>query len=131
MLSQDELKHRIEAARILRDISQVELERLFHADGLGKGDAGRVERGELPMDKVRRDAFCRHLRVPERWFLAEDVDEIVGMKPGQLTPDEIRRAAELLPQLLAGDQELPQAPGRTPRAGGEPGRQAPGGEGGQ
>jgi transcriptional regulator with XRE-family HTH domain len=110
VLSDEEVKRRIEAARILRGITQVELNRLLHEDGFGKGDAGRVERGELPLGKARRDALCRHLRVPDRWLISEDVDEIVGMRPAQLTPDEISRAAELLPRLLAAAPGPPQAP---------------------
>jgi hypothetical protein len=55
-------------------MEQVELDQLFHQDGLGKGEAGRTERGDLPMTRVRREAFARHLRVPEDWFLEEDAD---------------------------------------------------------
>lgn len=77
-LSRAELKRRIEAARILRGISQEELDRRFAEDGLGKS-AGRLERGDkrLTLNRALLDGFIRHLRVPESWFTAEDVDELV------------------------------------------------------
>ena len=77
-LGRDELKRRIEAARILRGISQERLDALFHADGLGKS-AGRLERGDkrLTLNRALLDGLVRHLRVPEAWFTSEDVDALV------------------------------------------------------
>jgi hypothetical protein len=130
MLSKDVLKQRIEAARILRGVSQATLQQKFEADGLDKYAAGRVERGELDMQRVHRDAFCRHLGVPERWFSEPDVDVIVGLRlAARLTPDELRGELELL--ILGLDQA--EEPGgkestrssdetrrRDPGAGGDP-----------
>lgn len=103
----DEVKRRIEAARILRGISQLELARMFEEDGLGKTEAGRLERGDLPLTRVRRDALCRNLGVPERWFTADSVDEIVGLG-GESAGDLTRAAALLAPQLLAAAEALEQ-----------------------
>lgn len=141
-----EIKRRIEAARILRGIGQAELDRLFHEDGLGKGEAGRTERGDLPMTRVRREAFSRHLGVPERWFTAASIDEIVGLRdrePGDSIEERLERielivrgnAAAVNPDE-ALELEMSQAVeerhhGRAPRHGegtgeDEPGRRAEG-----
>lgn len=115
-LPADEIKRRIHAARVLRQLEQADLDRMFHEDGLGKGEAGRTERGDLPLTRVRREAFCRHLGVPERWFLADDVDEVVGLATAgptdagstdtELSPESLR---ELLEQAL---DQLAQAAGQ-------------------
>src|SRR3954463_16295734 len=89
MLDPATLKRRIHAARLLRDMEQVELDQLFHQDGLGKGEAGRTERGDLPMTRVRREAFARHLRVPEDWFLEEDADVLVFPRDPHPEEEEI------------------------------------------
>jgi hypothetical protein len=81
----DELSRRVKAGRLLRDMDQAELGRLFAADGLGRTDPGRIERGTLEMQRVHREAFCRHLRLPDRWFTLESTDEIVGW--AQAIPD--------------------------------------------
>lgn len=67
------LKRRIESARILRNISQAELSRRCARDGLDKLAAARAERGEVPFTRVLREAFARHLAVPEWWFTAAEV----------------------------------------------------------
>lgn len=72
-LSVPQLKQRIEAARLLRNLKQTDLGMLFAEDGLNKQEAGRLERGELPLTRVRLDALVRHLRVPEAWFTSEDI----------------------------------------------------------
>lgn len=69
---------RIRAARTLRGLEQAGLDALFAADGLGKQEASRLERGELPLTAARRHALVRHLRVPEEWFTEDDVDQVVG-----------------------------------------------------
>lgn len=123
-----ERKRRIEAARILRGISQQELNRLVAADGLDKLAAGRVERGEIPLTPALRHSICRHLRVPEAWLREADVDVLVGYQQeprGALTDDEIRRAAQLLgPQLLAAARELQLASEPAPQAPAAQDRQA-------
>ena len=124
MLGKDVLKRRVAAARILRGLSQDELQKRFEADGLDRYAAGRVERGELEMQRVHRDAFCRHLGVPERWFNEPDVDVIVGLRSAErLTATELRGELEL---LLAG---LDQAEGRgergNTRSSGDTGRPRP------
>lgn len=119
MLEADEIKRRMEAARILRGIGQSDLGLLFEEDGLGKSDPGRIERGQMPLDRARREAACRHLGVPERWFTAETVDEIVGLTP----PSEAAQAVEVMrAALLAAARELAKGPGRGDEAPGRPGR---------
>lgn len=87
VLSGEPLRRRIVAARTLRGIDQEELGRLFEADGLGKLDPGRIERGTLTMQRVHLDAFVRHLGVPETWFVEMSTDLIVGL---DLDPESIR-----------------------------------------
>ena len=114
MLPAEEIKRRVEAARILRGLSQKQLAELVHADGLGKHDVGRLERGDLPLTRALRDALIRHLRVPDRWFSDPDVDVIVGIaEPTEqdLSPASLR---DLLEQALARvDQVADQAPQET------------------
>lgn len=93
-LSNEEIARRMKAARQLRGMSQQELNDLFAEDGLEKNEAGRLERGDLALTANRRYALVRHLRVPERWFTSESVDEIVGY--GETDRD---RLAEELAEL--------------------------------
>ena len=86
MLETEELKRRIEAARILRGLSQAELAERLHADGLGKYDLGRIERGTMPMRRVHRDAIARHLGIPDYWLTEPDVDIVVGLRPTDRPP---------------------------------------------
>ncbi len=100
----------MEAARILRGIDQRQLGELFAADGLGKSDPGRIERGQIPLDNARLAAACRHLRVPESWFTAESVDDVVGLTPTGETAEllaerALEAARELLQARSAGDGE--------------------------
>lgn len=78
MLPADEIKRRVDAARTLRGMTQTQLAELVHADGLGKHDIGRLERGDIPLTRVLRDALCRHLGVPEEWFTEPSVDRLVA-----------------------------------------------------
>lgn len=73
MLSDEERKRRIEAARVLRGISQKKLNELVAGDGLDKLAAGRAERGEIPLSRALRDSLCRHLRVPSWWFTDAEI----------------------------------------------------------
>ena len=65
------------------------------AEGLDKQELSRLERGALPMTNVRREALCRVLRVPRRWFQSDDLDEVVG-----LTAQENEDALAVLRELL-------------------------------
>jgi transcriptional regulator with XRE-family HTH domain len=85
-LTTEELKKRIHAARILRGLKQTELQDRLHEAGLRKLELGRIERGQLPLTRVRRQALIDALHVPERWFLSEDVDEVVGYRAIPLPP---------------------------------------------
>lgn len=99
-LGADELKRRIEAARILRNIEQVELDGLFDSDGLGKS-ASRMERGKLPLTRARLDALVRHLRVSEDWFTSPDIDAVLrgdGVEAGHL--DDIDRRLSEIEELV-------------------------------
>jgi transcriptional regulator with XRE-family HTH domain len=132
-LPQAVLKQRIEAARTLRGLKQTDLEKLLHEYGFGKGAAGRLERGAIEINHAYVDALSRVLRVPARWFTADDVDEIVGYRePGApaVTDDQIREGAALLgPQLLSAvraalqerEPEQPDTDGRDHRKEGEGG----------
>lgn len=73
-LSVEELKRRIDAARTIRGLRQVDLAELLEADGHGKHDVGRLERGDLPLTRALRRSLAEHLKVPERWFTDPDLD---------------------------------------------------------
>jgi transcriptional regulator with XRE-family HTH domain len=112
MTTQEDTKRRIEAARILRDLSQRDMDEAGHADGLGRQELSRVERGRLPLTRVRRDALVRILRVPERWFLEEDVDDVVGL----WEPFEQIAAITRTLSALAADSRLEELPGQAREA---------------
>jgi transcriptional regulator with XRE-family HTH domain len=73
------VNQRMRAARALRGLEQTDLDELFAKHGLGKQEASRLERGELPLTAARRHALIQTLRVPEAWFLEENADEIIGV----------------------------------------------------
>lgn len=111
MLDAEELARRLRAARTLRgDMEQTELGALFEADGLGKTDPGRIERGVIAMQRVHLEAFCRHLRVPEAWLTDPDVNRVVGyQREGRLEDLPLEDVLDVLQQTLAVIQErLPQ-----------------------
>jgi hypothetical protein len=64
----------MEAARALRGFTQPQLSKLFVAEGFGRYDVGRIERGELALTRARRRALVDLLRVPDAWFTDEDLD---------------------------------------------------------
>lgn len=64
---------------MLRAMSQIELAALMAADGLNLHDLGKIERGQRRMTRAHQDSIQRHLRLPEHWFSANAVDEIVGL----------------------------------------------------
>lgn len=104
MPTQEDLVRRMEAARILRGITRRQLGELFKLDGLGVQDPERLVRHEIEFERTHMRAACEHLRVPERWFTAEDVDEIVG-----LTPSDMEVLAQRLAGMLRrGVQALPE-----------------------
>lgn len=97
-------------------MTQKQLGALLEADGLGKHDLGRIERGDLTMQKVHREALVRHLGVPERWLLNENVDEIVGLTAPAvpaLSPERLEQLDGLLPQLAEDVQALLRATAET------------------
>lgn len=129
MLTPDVWKQRIVAARTLRGISQAEMDRLGHEDGLGKGELSRLERGEFNrITPAQRRTLSYILRVPEAWFTDEDVDAIVGYSE----PDDFRTLAavrEFLPELAEVALALRQEREASASAGGDTGRHRPGGAG--
>ena len=97
MLEAEELKRRIEAARTLRGLKQTELAALLAEDGLGKSDLGRIERGDMTMQRIHRDAIARHLGVPDEWLTEPDVDTIV--RPA--SPTQLDRLEAMLAAVVA------------------------------
>lgn len=123
MLSEEEAKRRIAAARLLRGLTQEELDALGSADGLGRQELSRTERGELPVTRVRREVLARLLDFPVEWFLHDSIDDLIRWPAEGLPPDQLRRAAELLaPQLLEAARALQRASDTAPRAPGVPDR---------
>lgn len=129
MLAAEELKRRIEAARILRGIHQTELDRLFDEDGLGK-KAGRLERGDLALSRALLDGLIRHLKVPERWFTDPDVDTIVGWGiagatgKGDFTTEQLQTIQQAAALLAAAGQSSEQGEPRRREASGGQGHPA-------
>lgn len=78
VLEPQELKRRIDAARRLRGLRQIDLAELLEADGHGKTDVGRLERGELRFSPSLRRSLAYHLGVSEGWFTAVNVDDVLG-----------------------------------------------------
>jgi transcriptional regulator with XRE-family HTH domain len=77
-----EIARRIKAARELRGMDQETLNDRCEELGIGKHDAGRLERPNgdpppPPLTPTRRWALSQALQVPELWWTAETVDEIV------------------------------------------------------
>lgn len=114
-LPTEELKRRIDAARTLRGLKQRELADLLQEDGLGKHDVGRLERGELILRRVHLDALMRHLRVPEWWFTANEI-ELPPQADATIT-DRLASIEGTLGQLAeqAGLAGPPQPPGELGR----------------
>lgn len=97
-MDEGEVKRRIEAARILRDMTQVEMDRRGAQMGLDKQELGRTERGGnggLELTEARAMVLCKVLGVPSRWFEEEDLDVVLGLRD---QPE--RDALDLLQQLL-------------------------------
>lgn len=109
MPSQDDLVRRMEAARILRGKSRRELGELFKLDGLGVQDPERLVRHEIEFEAKHMRAACAHLRVPERWFTAETVDEVLGIS------DEVSLARTVASEVVAAMQALREGQSRGPR----------------
>jgi transcriptional regulator with XRE-family HTH domain len=116
VLSDDEAKRRIEAARILRGLTQDELDKRGSSDGLGKQELSRTERGELDLTRVRRDVLARLLELPIEWFEEESIDSLIRWPAEGLAPSQVKRAAELLaPQILEAARALGPASEQEPR----------------
>ena len=114
-LGRSELERRIRAARVLRGISQDELDRLFAADGLGKS-AGRLERGDkrLTLNRALLDGLVRHLRVPEAWFTSESVDALIYPNGETSLPELLEAtAARLRLELAEAATDAAEALSRT------------------
>lgn len=102
----DEVKRRIRAARILRDFSQVEMDALgVELLGLDQQELSRTERGDLEWTQGRAMFLCRVLNVPPRWFEADSIDEVVGLRD--------QRDADALDLLLKTLRELGLGPPPT------------------
>lgn len=107
-LKPDEIKRRISAARILRGMEQPDLDRLGAAEGYGKLELGRVERGEIPYRPGKHlDVLCRILNVPRWWFTAETLD--FGGVDAPATPDEVASLLAQQNDLLARQSDVLQS----------------------
>lgn len=98
-LDRTQISLRIKAARELRGLTQTDLGDLFDAQRLNKSDPGRLERKDpnVPFLRSHLDALCRMLRVPEEWFTAESVDDIVGYRgiPQSVLAQQAAELAEI------------------------------------
>lgn len=98
MLAPDELKRRIDAARTLRGLRQVDIAALVESDGHGKHDVGRLERGDVHLTPSLRRSLAHHLGVPETWFTEPDMDQVL------IAPDaetQLDRLEETLSDMRA------------------------------
>lgn len=103
-LPQEEIKRRISAARIIRGMSQAEFDARGAADGFGKGEMSRVERGELQFREGKHlDAMRRYLDVPAWWFTADTItmpDESAAHARAGAADDQMDRLEAKLDALL-------------------------------
>lgn len=111
MLDPDELKNRIDGFRTLRGLTQNELAALVAADGFGKHDVGRIERGDLTLTKALRRSIAEHLAVPEQWLVADPLD-LAGTEGTQL--DRIEQNQHLLLQAAAELLDATRSEGAEP-----------------
>lgn len=119
MLSREQIADRIVAARRIRGFDQIEMQRLFYEAGEGdfrKGDLGEIERQGKDLTPHGREVLARLLRVPERWFTADDPFELFGEQNGdnvearvdQIAGElrELRRSvSRLVPTVLDADED--------------------------
>lgn len=131
MLDNEERRRRIVAARTLRGVSQDDMDRLGHDEGLAKQELSRLERGEFgeKFSAVQRRTLSRVLRVPENWFTEPDADQLVGY----VESDGFSALAQV-ERLIAGLDEtaraLRQAAGGPEPEAPDTGRRPPGEEAG-
>ena len=119
-VDKDVLKQRIEAARALRGLTQVQLRERFEEDGLGKHDAARLERGEMELRRIHLDALMRHLKMPEWWFTADEIS-LDGEPPdGTKLAEEVRELRRLVLEQLRREVKPGQPRGTPPRSGETP-----------
>lgn len=102
-----DLKARLEAAIRLRDTTQKKLGEAFEADGLGKEDPGRIQRGDKAMQRAHLDAFCRHLRLPASYFTAADPFEAEQTQLDRIEAEVSRLAAAVETYGSTGPQRTP------------------------
>lgn len=95
MLPEETIKARLAAARALREVDQADLNRRANAEGLNKGDAGRIERGELQMRRAQRDVLARLLEVPTWWFTEEEI-----VFPADVPQDELAKTNKRLDDIV-------------------------------
>jgi transcriptional regulator with XRE-family HTH domain len=100
-LSATELQQRMVAARVLRGVSQRRLDELAAADGYGKTELSRVERGELEFRPGKHiDPLCRYLDMPRWWFTVERVELPAEPIDNQRSVEEmLRTQTDLLNQI--------------------------------
>jgi transcriptional regulator with XRE-family HTH domain len=99
----------MDAARTLRGLTQAQLSKLFVAEGFGRYDIGRIERGVLALTRARRRALVDLLRVPDSWFTDEDLDLSDRDGDGEATREvleTLHNNESLLHELLSRSQKL-------------------------
>lgn len=106
MLTNDEAKRRIAAARLLRGLGQDELDELGAKDGLGRQELSRTERGELPITKVRRETLARLLAMPAEWFSTDSIDALIRRPSEGPDSEGLARIEERLDVLDALQQAV-------------------------
>ena len=112
-----EVARRLRAARELAGLSQTELGERLTDYGLGKHDAGRLERGDLTLQKKHRDGLAEALGVPGAWFTVSR-DRLFQGIGDALASDDYRSRLTVLEEevkrLVAG-RSYPAPPGELGR----------------
>jgi hypothetical protein len=108
MLSQEELRRRVRAARVLADdMTQAEMNEAGHARGLGKHELGNAERGDIDIRQYHLPMLCEILEVPMSWF-TEPREAIVAQRPQDL--DQVLGVLERwLKEQAAGGEAPPRS----------------------
>lgn len=117
-VSSEEAAQRIRAAREIQGMTQAELGRRLEECGLGKTDAGRIERGQVKLLLIHRAALTKVLGVPDAWFTL-DRDELLDRLGSLVATEQVleERLAALESQItrLAAERPAPAPPGELGR----------------
>lgn len=87
-LKDEELRHRLVAARELIGLDQRQMGAKLDEQGLGRTDAMRLERGRIAFTPAHLSAYTRITGLPSQWFTIGDVSALFSPALAGEDPDE-------------------------------------------